>query len=103
MDVDVRDNPDRLRYEIRRDGELAGFAQYARRGGKIVFVHTEVDDRFEGEGLGSALAKGALDDARRRGLPVVPICPFIAAYIERHPDYEDLVDNPTLDAIGRPD
>src|SRR6516162_3757060 len=103
MTTDVTDNPDRLRYEVRVDGELAGFAQYARRGGKIVFVHTEIDDRFEGQGLGSALAKGALDDARRRGLPVVPVCPFIAAYIERHPEYDELVDHDTLDAIGKPD
>jgi uncharacterized protein len=103
MTTDVTDNSERQRYELRVDGELAGFAQYARRGGKIMFVHTEVDDRFEGQGLGSTLAKGALDDVRRRGIPVVPVCPFIAAYIERHPEYNDLVDHGTLDAIGKPD
>ena len=103
MSVEVTDDPDRDRYEVRSDGELAGFAQYARRGGKLVFFHTEIDDRFEGQGLGSALAGGALDDARRRGLQVVPVCPFIAGYIERHRDYDDLVDHPTLDAIGKPD
>jgi predicted GNAT family acetyltransferase len=103
MTVEVSDNPDRLRYEIHVDGEIAGFAQYARRGGKIMFVHTEIDDRFAGQGLGSTLAAGALDDVRRRGLPVVPVCPFIAAYIERHPEYDDIVDHGTLDAIGKPD
>jgi predicted GNAT family acetyltransferase len=103
MTTDVTDNPQRQRYEIRVDGELAGFAQYARRGGRIVFVHTEIDDRFEGRGLGSLLAAGALDDARRRGHPVVPVCPFIAAYIEHHPDYDGLVDHATLEALGKPD
>lgn len=97
---DVHDNRDRSRYEVRVDGEMAGFAQYVMRGGRIVFVHTEIDDAFEGKGVGSALAKGALDDVRARGLPVVPICPFIASYIERHPEYQDLVDQKVLSHLG---
>jgi predicted GNAT family acetyltransferase len=100
---EVRNNRDRSRYEILVDGELAGFAQYVMRGGRIVFVHTEIDDAYEGKGVGSELAKGALDDVRSRGLPVVPICPFIAGYIDRHPEYQDLVDATTLAAIGEID
>jgi predicted GNAT family acetyltransferase len=90
--VTVADVPQRMRYEVQVDGQLAGFANYRRRGGQVVFTHTEVDDAFEGQGLGSKLAKGALDDARSRGLRVVPQCPFIAEWIRRHADYADLVD-----------
>jgi uncharacterized protein len=97
---EVRDDPERDRYEIvTDDGEVAGFTRYVTRPTRLVLVHTEVDDAFEGQGLGSALAKGALDDARRRGLRVVPLCPFIASYIERHPEYDDLVDHAALDAL----
>ena len=94
--VAVVDAPDRLRFEISVDGELAGFAQYVRKGGRLVFVHTEIDPRFEGRGLGSKLAAGALDQARQAGEPIVPLCPFIASYIAKHPDYDDLVDHELL-------
>ena len=97
----MRNNRDRSRYEVFVDGKLAGFVQYVMRGGRIVLVHTEIHDEFEGAGVGSALAKGALDDLRSRGLPVVPLCPFIAAYIERHPEYRDLVDQDSLDHLDR--
>ncbi len=91
-DVRVVDNPDENRFEAYVDGELAGFAEYRRRDGdRIVFSHTEVDDAFEGHGVGSKLAAGALDAARARGLTVTPLCPFIRAFIDRHPDYADLV------------
>jgi predicted GNAT family acetyltransferase len=80
------------RYEADVDGELAGFAVFRMRGDRIVFTHTEVDDRFEGQGIGSALARGVLDAARGDGLGVLPYCPFIAGYIRGHPDdYVDLV------------
>jgi predicted GNAT family acetyltransferase len=80
------------RYELRHDGEVAGVVEYRFAGeGRIVMTHTEVDERFEGHGIGSMLAKGALDDARAHGWQVVPRCPFIAEYIRRHPDYADLV------------
>jgi predicted GNAT family acetyltransferase len=99
--TDVRDNRDRLRYEIFDDGGApVGFAQYVRRGGRVIFTHTEIDERSEGEGFGSRLAAGALDDVRTRGLRVVPLCPFIAAYIERHQQYDDLVDHAALDALS---
>lgn len=94
--IEVTDAPDRSRFEITVDGELAGFAHYVRKGGRIVFVHTEIDDRFEGRGLGSRLAAGALAAARRAGEPVVPLCPFIASYIERHTEEQDLVDEELL-------
>ena len=92
MSVKTTLNESESRYEAHVDGELAGFAEFERDGDRIVFTHTEVDDAFEGKGVGSALARGALDDVRARGdLRVVPRCPFIRAWIEKHPDYDDLV------------
>lgn len=91
MSIEVRDNPEESRYEAWTDGELAGFAEYRTRAGAVVFTHTEVADRFEGRGIGSALARGALDDVRGSGREVVPLCPFIKGWIEKHPDYQDLV------------
>jgi len=92
MAVEVRDNPDEARYEIRADGELAGFARYRLDDGQITFFHTEIHPEHEGVGLGGQLARGALEDARARGLTVVPVCPFIADYIAHHPDeYLDMV------------
>ena len=91
-DVVVTQNPEQSRYEAHVDGELAGFAAYRISRGHQVFTHTEVDDAFEGRGVGGALARGALDDVRSRGEhDVVALCPFIAAWIERHPDYQDLL------------
>jgi uncharacterized protein len=87
----VIDHPEQERYEIRAGDELAGFAQYRPGAGRIAFIHTEVDDRFEGQGLGSRLIAFALDDARARGLEVLPFCPFVRGYIQRHPEYADLV------------
>ena len=92
MNAEVRNNPTANRYEVWADGELAGYARYVLRPGRISFVHTEVDEAYGGHGLGGRLARAALDDARARGLVVVPYCPFIAGYIERHLDrYRDLV------------
>jgi predicted GNAT family acetyltransferase len=92
MNVDVRDNREDERYEIWTDGELAGFVQYRLHDGRITLIHTEIDPEHEGAGLGSQLARAALDDARVRQLAVVPVCPFIADFIRRHPDrYLDLV------------
>ncbi len=95
----VTDVPDQHRFEVRLDGALAGFAVYHRRGGRIYLVHTEVDPAFEGKGIGSALAKGVLDAERAAGEPVVPLCPFMRGYIDRHPDYTDLVDKEMLARI----
>ena len=79
------------RYEARVEGVLAGIAEYTLGPGVITMTHTEVEPRFEGRGVGSALARTALDDARQHGLMVQPRCHFIAGWIERHPGYADLV------------
>jgi predicted GNAT family acetyltransferase len=89
--VTVRDNADELRYEIEEDGDVRGTIRYTRGDGVITLVHTEVDPKWEGHGVGSALVRGALDDIRARGLKVRPLCPFVAAYIRHHPDYEEIV------------
>jgi uncharacterized protein len=91
MGIEVRDAPARQRYEALDDGTLAGFAAYRDHGDVRVFTHTEVFPAFEGRGVGSALAQGALEDVRASGRTLVPRCPFIRAYIERHPDYAALV------------
>jgi predicted GNAT family acetyltransferase len=91
-DVAVTDNPEQNRYEARVDGELAGFAEYHLTRSSIVFTHTQVLDEFEGHGVGSALARHALDDVRAKGeRDVVPVCPFIHGFIDDHPEYADLV------------
>jgi predicted GNAT family acetyltransferase len=85
----VTDNPAELRYELTVDGELAGEIRYRKLPGGLALVHTEVDPKREG--LGTELVRGALDDMRARGLRVVPVCPFVGAFIKRHPEYADLV------------
>ncbi len=87
----ILDVPERHRYEIRVDGELAGLLQYRRQPGRIVLIHTEIEDAFGGRGLGGELARHVLDEARRDDLAVVPLCPFVRSWIDRHPDYADLV------------
>lgn len=82
---------DRTRYEAHVDGVLAGFADYVRDGDVLTFPHTEVDDSFGGQGVGSALVRGALDDVGRLGATVVPSCSFVRAYIDRHPEYQPLL------------
>jgi uncharacterized protein len=89
--LEVRDNPEEHRFEIRSDGELGGHADYRERPGLIAFVHTEVDDRFEGQGLGSRLVHDALEEARSRQLAVLPFCPFVNSYVQRHSEYAELV------------
>ena len=89
--VEIRDDREAGRWEVLVDGELAGFAQYRDRRGLVAFTHTEIDDRFEGQGLGGRLVRAALDDARERGLAVLPFCPFVNGWIGRHREYVDLV------------
>ncbi len=92
-DVTVKDNASEDRYEASVDsGVVAGFSEYRLRNQLVVFTHTEVDDAFEGQGIGSSLVRGALDDVRERGLRVRPDCPFVRSYIERHEEYQDLLD-----------
>jgi uncharacterized protein len=90
-DQAVRDNPAEQRYEIWVDGEPAGFARYQRMGDDLALTHTEIDVRFEGQGLGSALARSILDSLREAGTKVLPYCPFVRGYIDHHPEYLDLV------------
>jgi predicted GNAT family acetyltransferase len=92
-EIEVVDNPDAHRYEARSpDGEVLGFSRYRVSGDTLVFTHTEVDPATEGQGVGSQLVRGALDDVRRRGLRIVPQCPFVKEFVERHPAYESLID-----------
>ena len=91
MGVEVTDNADVDRYEIRVDGELAGFTRYQRRDDVTAFVHTEIDDRFQGQGLAGTLIEHALDDSRRRGVHIEPICPFVRRFLAEHEMYQDLV------------
>jgi len=89
--VTVADNPDQRRYEAHVGDELAGFVSYRAEPGHIALNHTKVDDPSEGQGVGSRLASFALDDARERRLAVLPFCPFVKAYIQRHREYAELV------------
>jgi uncharacterized protein len=92
MDITVEDIPDEERYEARTgDGVLAGVAAYQLAPNLIVMTHTEVDPAFAGQGVATVLIRGALDDIRDRGLPMLPLCPFVEAFLQRHPDYRDLV------------
>ena len=100
MRIRVEDDPDRGRYQAFADDRRAGYVTYRRVPGRIAFDHTEVDDRFEGEGVGSALVRHVLDEARDQGLGVLPFCPFVRSYIERHPDYIELVPEDQRERFG---
>lgn len=89
--IEIADDADKKRYEIHSDGDLAGFVTYRVEEGLIELVHTEIDEAFGGHGLGSRLISFALDDARQRELAVLPTCPFVNEYIQRHRQYVDLV------------
>lgn len=86
----VIDNPGESRFEMQVDGGMA-FVSYRRGDGRIILNHAEVPQVLEGRGVGSRLVKATLDSLRRDGLKVVPRCPFIAAYIRRHPEYADML------------
>jgi len=90
-DAVVVDSFERQRYELLLGGEVAGVLHYRRHGGGVELAHTEIDQAFEGRGLAGRLASAALADARSRATPVVASCPFVAGYLERHPEYRDLL------------
>lgn len=91
MSHEVTYNQDKQRYEIHVDGTLAGLTQAREDGDVIVFPHTVVFDEFEGQGLASRLVAGALDDVRARGKKIVAECPYVARFVEKHPEYADLL------------
>ena len=90
----MTDVPDHSRYEIREGDRRLGLAAYQRRGDQVVFTHTEVDSDSGHSGLGGTLVRAALDDVRSKGGTVVPRCSFVRGWIERHPEYRDLVAAP---------
>ncbi len=90
----IVDDPSERRYEALLGDRVVGFTEYRPMPGRLVFTHTEVDAEFEGRGVAGRLAQGALDDVRARGLKLTPLCPFIASFIRRHPEYDDLVAPP---------
>jgi uncharacterized protein len=100
MNGTVADNPDENRYEIQLHGELAGYSDYLARPGLIAFLHTEIEEGFEHRGLGERLVSEALNDARRRGLTVLPFCPFVQAFIQAHREYASLVPTDLWEEFG---
>jgi len=101
--VEVVDEPGRQRFEIRVDGEVAGFTEYRRSPGLIAFIHTLIDPRFEGQGLGSRLVTDALNEVRAAGLAVLPFCPFVRHFIASHTSgYLDLVPDAYRSEFGLP-
>ena len=98
--IEVADAPERDRYELSIGGEVVGYSTYRARPGLIAFFHTEVDERFGGRGLGDRLIRFALEDARARGLAVLPFCPFVNAFIERHREFEALVPDTYREQFG---
>lgn len=90
MTIEVVDASDAQRYEARRNGELLGFADYQRTADLVVFTHTEIDPQHGGQCVGSTLVRAALNHVRELGLKVLAVCPFVEAYLRRHPDYIDL-------------
>jgi predicted GNAT family acetyltransferase len=102
MATEVTDVPERERFEITVDGELAGFTQYARRPGLIAYVHTEIDPAFGGRGLGSELIAAAVAAARSEELEVLPFCQFVRGWFEKHPEELDLVPADRRKQFGLP-
>jgi predicted GNAT family acetyltransferase len=91
MEPTISDAGPAMRYEARVDGDLAGYLDYVSKRGRIALVHTEVLPAHRGKRVGDRLARFALDDARQRGLRVIATCPFVRAYVERHPETHDIV------------
>jgi predicted GNAT family acetyltransferase len=91
MEPGITDHPEQARFEIREDGELAGFVVYRRNGDEITLLHTETARGFRGRGVAGRLVNGVLDLAAKEGLAVIPRCPFVRDWIDDHPGYADLV------------
>ena len=93
--MDITDAVERQRFEIESDGELVGFIDYRADDATVVMTHAEVAPRLGGQGLGSAMVQAALDAVRESGRSVVPRCSFVATYIDKHPEYQDLLAEPS--------
>ena len=91
MAATVTDNDAASRWEARLEGQVVGYAAYEKQPGTVTLTHTVVDPAQEGHGLGGQLVRAALDDARAQGLRVVPVCAYARSWLDRHPDYADLV------------
>lgn len=92
MTITVGEVPEKGRFEARDDaGELAGVVTYQVTEPIIAYTHTKVDPAFEGQGVGSLLARAVMEDAKGRGRTVVPMCPFLAEWLEKHPEYDKIV------------
>jgi predicted GNAT family acetyltransferase len=98
--IEVENAPDRDRYEITVDGEIAGFTAYRARPGLIEFIHTEIDERLQGRGLADRLIRFALEDVRAQGLSVLPFCPFANAFIDRNREFVTLVPEGNREQFG---
>jgi hypothetical protein len=97
--IEVMDATERSRYEILVDGTFAGFTHYQPHEGALVFDHTVIKEQFAGQGLASKLVRSTLDDVRARQGRIVPLCEYVAGWLEKHPDYDDLVDRDLLARI----
>jgi predicted GNAT family acetyltransferase len=91
MDSTVVDNPRAHRFELLVDGDVAGYVTYQRSDSTLSLMHTEIDIKYEGHGLGSVLVRSVLDTARTSGVAVLPYCPFVRGYLKRHPEEADVV------------
>jgi predicted GNAT family acetyltransferase len=91
MDLTVTDNLFEGRYEALLDGDIVGTAEYELSDDLMILIHTDVEPTHQDQGIGGTLARFVVNDARRRGLRVRPVCPFLRSWIDRHPDYADLV------------
>ena len=97
----VADNATAHRFEATVDGDVAGYAEYRDDGNRRTFTHTVVEPAYEGQGVGSTLVRWVLDDARERKLEVLPRCPFVRGYIDRHREaYVDLVPEAEREKYG---
>lgn len=97
----VEHNPELSRYELHVEGELVGWSDYRPAGASVIIAHTEIDQKHEGAGFGSELVRGTLEHIRASGKTVIPTCPFTAAFIQRHPEYIELVDPSLRATFGR--
>ena len=101
MSIEVRNDTEAGRYVIEADGVEVGFTEYHLRSGSIYFfVHTTIHDGFAGQGMGKRLAKAAMANVRTNGGSVVPLCPYIAAWLEKNPDYADLINHKVWDRVA---